>query len=247
MMNPVDNAVNIDTNYLDELRNLPEKQRRRFFDGQFASADDTALWTVELLEQCRIDGKMPDLKRIVISVDPSGCSGDEDTRSDEVGIVVVGLGEDGKAYVLEDLSGRMSPGQWGQKIAQAYDRHAADCVIAETNFGGAMVGAIVKAARPGTPFREVHASRGKHVRAEPVAELYQMGKVIHAGEFMDLEDQMCAMTTAGYAGSKSPDRADALVWAITELFPGVIRRPVNSNLPTRASQGSSPQRKGRRH
>lgn len=246
MMNPVDNAVNIDGNYLNELRNLPEKQRRRFFDGQFASADETALWTVEILEQCRADEALPTMRRIIIAVDPSGCSGDEDKRSDEVGIIVAGIGDDGRAYVLEDLSGRMAPGQWGQKIAQAYDRHQADCVIAETNFGGAMVGAIVKAARPGTPFREVHASRGKHVRAEPVAELYQLDKIRHAGEFMDLEDQMCAMTTAGYIGSKSPDRADALVWALTELFPGVIRQPVNMNLQSSASKGGMTKKKGRR-
>lgn len=233
LINPNDNRDNIAADFMAELEALPERQRRRFLLGQFQDASESALWTLELLDQQRIlDGSLPQMQRIIISVDPSGCSGDEDTRSDEVGIVVVGLGVDGKAYVLEDLSGKFGPDKWGTVVVTAFDRHNADAVVAETNYGGAMVGAIVKAAandpdrksRVPVPFREVTASRGKVVRAEPVSVLFEQEKVYLAGRFEALEDQLCAFTTGGYTGNKSPDRADAMVWAITDLFPAVARK-----------------------
>lgn len=224
LMNPDGNQENLAPGYLDQLRAMPERMRLRFLLGQFADDSDSSLWSVELLEQCRLSGELPDMLRIIIAVDPSGCSGDEDTRSDEVGIIVCGLGVDGKGYVLEDLSGRYGPSRWGAVVAQAFDRHEADRVVAETNFGGAMVGEIIRAARPGTPFTEVKASRGKAVRAEPVAALFDQGKIVMSGYFPELEDQLLAMTTTGYAGSRSPDRADALVWAIASLFPALTKR-----------------------
>lgn len=233
VMNPVDNAENLPAEYLKELEGLPERLRRRFLKGLFGTAADGALWTLEMLDMGRIlDGQVPELQRIVIAVDPSGCSGPEDERSDEVGIIVVALGVDGRAYVLEDLSGRFGPGGnegWGKIVANAFDRHAADCVVAEVNFGGAMVQEIIRVARPKTPFKLVRASRGKVVRAEPVAALYGSenapGKVCHVGIFPKLEDQLCGFTTAGYTGDRSPDRADALVWGIAELFPALSRAP----------------------
>jgi phage terminase large subunit-like protein len=201
--------------------------RARFLLGQFQSQVDNALWSLESLDQNRVlDGKLPDMQRIIIGVDPSGCSGPEDERSDEVGIIVAGLGVDGKGYVLEDLSGRFSPGGqagWGIIVATAFDRHDADCVVAETNYGGAMVQEVMKTARPKTPFREVKASRGKAVRAEPVALLFDQGKAMLAGIFPKLEDQLCSFTTAGYMGDRSPDRADAMVWALAEVFPAIAR------------------------
>lgn len=224
LMNPAGNKQNLSEEYFRELEALPERMRLRFLLGQFQSIEDSALWTVDLLEQCRIDGELPDMQRIVIAVDPSGCAGDEDVRSDEIGIVVCGLGRDGKGYVLEDLSGRYGPADWGKVVADAFERHEADRVVAETNFGGAMVGEIVRAARPGTPFTEVRASRGKVARAEPISALFDQGKVVLSGSFPDLEDQMCAMTTAGYMGSKSPDRADAMVWGLASLFPGMTKK-----------------------
>lgn len=224
LMNPADNAQNLPEEYIRELQALPEKQRLRFWLGQFQSDEDGALWTVDLLEQCRIDGELPDMQRIVIAVDPSGCSGAEDTRSDEVGIVICGLGTDGLGYVLEDLSGRFGPSEWGRIATDAFDRHEADRVVAETNYGGAMVGEVIRAARPGTPFTEVKASRGKAVRAEPVASLFDIGKVKMAGYFPDLEDQLCAMNVSGYMGSKSPDRADAMVWGLASLFPSLTKK-----------------------
>lgn len=228
-VNPVDNRDNLPADYLRELQALPDRMRRRFFLGQFGNAAENALWTYELIDRCRkLEGGLPDLQRIVIAVDPSGCSGEEDKRSDEVGIAVVGLGTDGRAYVLEDLSGRFGPAEWGRLVVAAYDRHDADCVVAEVNYGGAMVGEVIRAARaptdPRLPFREVHASRGKVVRAEPVSALYQQGKVVHVGFFEALEDQLCNLTLAGYVGNRSPDRADALVWALNDLFPALTRR-----------------------
>jgi len=224
VMNPGGNRENISAEYFKELESLPERMRQRFLLGQFQSLDDSALWSLEGIEQARIDGELPDMQRVVVAVDPSGCSGDEDTRSDEIGIVVCGLGVDGNGYVLEDLSGRYGPSGWGKVVANAYDRHEADRVVAETNFGGAMVGEIIRAARPGTPFAEVKASRGKVARAEPIASLFDQGKVYLAGEFPELEDQMQAMTTAGYTGSKSPDRLDAMVWGLASMFPAMTRR-----------------------
>lgn len=198
VMNPRDNEKNLPAEYIKELEDLPERMRRRFLLGQFGSAVSNALWTLEGLDSGRIlDGVVPELQRIVIGVDPSGCAGPEDTRSDEVGIVVAGLGVDGRAYVLEDLSGRFGPHQWGQIVASAFDRHQADCVVGETNYGGAMVQEVIKVARPMTPFKAVTASRGKVVRAEPVAALYgtpeKVGKVSHVGIFARLEDQLCVV------------------------------------------------------
>lgn len=226
-MNPEHNRANLPAEYFRTLESLPERQRLRFLLGIFANENESALWTPELLDHGRIvDGNPPEMQRILIAVDPSGCAGPEDTRSDEVGIVIVGLGVDGKGYVLEDLSGRFGPGGptgWGNIVVNTYDRWDADAVVAETNYGGAMVQQVIKAVRPGIPFREVKASRGKVVRAEPVAALFEQGKAALAGHFPELEDQLCSLTTAGYMGDKSPDRADAMVWGLTQLFPVVAK------------------------
>lgn len=232
-MNPKDNAENLSQTYLDELQNMSEAMRRRFFLGQFADTSESALWSLELLDQQRIvDGKVPEMVRVIVAVDPSGVAGEEDTRSDEIGIVVCGLGKDGRGYVLEDLSGRMAPAMWGRAIVAAFDRHQADAVVAETNFGGAMVQEIVRAASTNkeriiqtpVPFREVKASRGKVARAEPIAALFEQQKISLVGYFPDLESQLEAMTTAGYIGTKSPDRADAMIWGLASLFPGMTKR-----------------------
>lgn len=225
LMNPEDNKENLDPAYLESLRNMPERQRKRFYDGQFGDAGEAALWTSEILDQQRVlDGsKVPKFTRIVVAVDPSGADDVEDTASDEIGIGVAALGTDGRAYILEDLTMRGSPAQWGETATNAYERHEADCIVGEGNFGGAMVRHVIQTAKPGVPYKEVTASRGKHIRAEPVAALFEQDKVRLVGRFSDLEDEMVAMTTAGYTGSKSPNRVDWMVWAITELFPGVIR------------------------
>jgi phage terminase large subunit-like protein len=252
IINPEDNRENLQTDYFDELQSLPDRMRRRFLLGQFQNADENALWTYDLLDRQRlVEGEVPNLQRIVIAVDPSGCSGPEETRSDEISIVVVGLAVDGCAYVLEDLSGRLGPAAWGQTVVAAFDRHQADAVVAEANYGGAMVGEIIRSAQAGDrarriPFREVRATRGKIVRAEPIAALYEQGKVKHAGYFEALEDQLCGMTLAGYVGNKSPDRADALVWAVSELFPAITARKESSGAPPVVMRGYS-HLKPRRH
>lgn len=224
-MNPADNAENLPASYLQALQKLPPRERLRFWEGRFGSADEGALWTFEGIEATRVTGH-PDLQRIVVAVDPSGTRGPEDERSDHVGIVVAGLGTDGEAYVLEDVTVKAGPSVWGRIVVAAYDRHDADAIVAETNFGGGMVGEVVRAAAVDAGmrvnYREVRASRGKVVRAEPVAMLYGQNKVHHVGSFPLLEDELTSFTSAGHMGDRSPDRADALIWALSELFPRVL-------------------------
>jgi len=228
LINPEDNQDNLASEYLDILNNLPEKARKRFLLGQFSDDDDNTLWTDEMLAKCRILGQItdviPEFIRIIVAVDPSGCRGADDERSDEVGIVVCALGADGKGYLIEDLSGRYSPEKWGKVATDAYDRHGADKVVAEINYGGAMVESVIRASNPNIAYGEVRASRGKTVRAEPIAALYELEKIRHIGYFPEIEEQLTAMTTNGYMGVRSPDRADAMIWAFTELFPRMTKR-----------------------
>jgi predicted phage terminase large subunit-like protein len=225
-INPGHNKANLAAGYLEQLENLDERKRQRFLLGVFSDDDDTSLWTPEMLDNGRlIDKDPPEMQRVMVAVDPSGCSGPEDLRSDEVGIVVVGLGTDGRGYVLEDLSGRFGPDKWKTIVASAFDRWEADAVVAETNYGGAMVREVVRTAVTSNslpiPFREVTASRGKHVRAEPIAALFSQGRISLVGRFQELEYQLCAMTTAGWRGDRSPDRADAMIWGLTAIFPAI--------------------------
>lgn len=223
-MNPADNAENLPREYLAMLEGMPLRMRKRFLEGEFADTDENALWRDETIDRYRLtNDQPPDFQRIVVAVDPSG-SGDVDNEAnDAIGIVVAALGTDGHAYVLEDLTLKAGPAKWGNVVASAYDRHNADRVVGEQNFGGAMVQHVIRTARPGTPYKAVTASRGKVVRAEPVSALYEQGKVHHIGYFADLEAEMCAFTTTGYKGTGSPNRADALVWAISELFPAMTK------------------------
>ena len=155
------------------------------------------------------------MKRIVVAVDPSGTSGKD--AGDEIGIIVAGKSSDDRYFVLEDGTCKLSPEGWARRVATLFDKWAADRVVAEKNFGGAMVEALLRNVAKDLPVKMVTASRGKAVRAEPIAALYEQEKVSHVGHFKELEDQMCSMTPAGYVGEGSPDRADALVWALTEL------------------------------
>lgn len=231
LMNPGDNRANLPPEYLAELESMPERLRKRFLMGEFLPAAENALWSMELLDRQRLmNAEVPDLQRIVIAVDPSGAD-EENPDRDAIGIVVAGLGTDGKAYVLEDLTVHTSPAKWGNIVGAAFDRHGADIVVGEENFGGAMVRHVIQTARPNTPYKAVKASRGKVVRAEPVAALYETKKVFHVGYFPDLEDEMCAFTTSGYAGDHSPNRGDALVWALSELFPGMTQNERKLQLP----------------
>ena len=169
------------------------------------------------------EGLLDSLTRIVIGVDPPASA-----TGDACGIVVAGLGADGKAYILADSSAqKASPETWARRVAEAADLFDADRVIAEANQGGAMVKSVLHAAKISLPVKLVHASRGRVARAEPVAALYENGRVHHVGAFPQLEDEMCGfLVGGGYAGpGRSPDRADALVWALTELMLGKRREP----------------------
>ena len=148
---------------------------------------------------------------------------DEYSDGDAIGIVVAALGTDGNAYLLEDLTIKDSPSVWGNVVASAFDRHKADCVVAEKNFGGAMVEHVIQTARPNTFYKSVTASRGKVVRAEPISALHEKGKIRFIGEYPELEEELLSFTTTGYIGTKSPNRADALIWAMAELFPAMVR------------------------
>ncbi len=213
VMNPTDNP-NLPAEYLAELASLPERQRQRFLEGKYLSEVPDTLWPIDRIEKLRVDEPLA-LKRLVIGVDPSGSDG---SGGDSQGIIAAGLGHDDHAYVLDDLSCRLSPDGWANKVAAAAKHYGADRIVAEVNYGGAMVEHTLRTAAPHLPYKAVTASRGKHIRAEPVAALYEQGKVHHVGAFPELEEQMGMMTTAGYQGAGSPDRLDAAVWALTELM-----------------------------
>jgi phage terminase large subunit-like protein len=213
VMNPTDNP-NLSQDYLDELAAMPERQRKRFFSGEYLSEVPGALWPLDTVEGLRVS-VAPELTRVVVAVDPSGSDG---TGGDSQGIGAVGLGVDGHAYVTHDRSCRLPPNGWAQRAVSLYGQVGADVLVAEINFGGAMVESTIRTADPNVNYKQVTASRGKHVRAEPVAALYEQGKVHHVGAFPELEEQMGMFTTAGYQGSGSPDRVDWLVWALTELM-----------------------------
>jgi predicted phage terminase large subunit-like protein len=178
--------------------------------AEVIDAAEGALWTREMIKQ---PDSVPQFSRVLIGVDPAMTAHAESALT---GIVVVALGTDGNGYVLEDCSGRMSPDGWARRVATAFDQHLADRIIAEGNQGGELVSHTIKTANPNLPVKIVHASRGKMARAEPVAALYEQGRVTHVKPFPELEDQMCTWEPLGSMGS--PDRLDALVWALTELM-----------------------------
>ena len=215
VVNPRDNVENLSQEYLDDLRSLPPRAKKRFWDGTFVEDVEDALWRREIIKRVQ---HTPDLERIVVAIDPAVTN---EAGSDETGIVAAGVDASGNAYILDDASGKFKPQDWARQAVAVYDIERADRIVAEVNQGGDMVEATITAIRPNIPYRGVRASRGKAIRAEPVAALYERGKVYHVGEFPALEDQMCSFVTgfdrraAGY----SPDRVDALVWALTDLFP----------------------------
>ena len=193
---------------------------RQEFDGEFVNDHDGALWTRAMLDAAR--GRPPIVPdRIVVAVDPPATGGE---RADECGIVVAGVEMKGapqgwRAEVIADASvAGLSPQQWAERAVGLYHAHEADRLVAEVNQVGDMVGTLLRGVDPMIAFRAVRASKGKVIRAEPVAALYEQGRIGHRGVFRALEDQMAAMTVGGYRGQGSPDRVDALVWAITELM-----------------------------
>lgn len=230
-----DNANNLAVSFMDQMRAKYEGTRlgRQELDGEILDDVPGALWTRAMLERASI-AELPEMARIVVAVDPSGTAGASDD-GDEIGIVVTGRGVDGRGYVLEDLSCKLSPDAWARRACEAYYRWGADRLVAERNFGGAMVASVIRTADRNISFKEVTASRGKTARAEPIAALYEQGRVSHVKGLAELEDQMTLMTMSGFAGEGSPDRVDALVWGLTEVMLShqAPPRPVASAPPPR--------------
>lgn len=222
------NADNLPPGFLDAVQRdfAGTALGRQELLGELLEDVEGALWSRSLLERCRVEDakdERPALLRVVVGVDPPASS-----HGDECGIVVAGLGADGVAQVLADCSlAKPSPERWARGVAEAARAWHADRVVAEANQGGAMVASVLRAAEFSLPLKLVHASRGKAARAEPVAALYEAGRVRHTALFGALEDQLCGlMAGGGYEGpGRSPDRADALVWALTELMLGRRRVP----------------------
>ena len=223
-INPLDNP-HLAEQYLRILEDMPARQRQRFLEGKFLNEVPGALWKLDTLEKHRVDEPPCAMRRIVVAIDPNTKKPDEGVAWDiaECGIVVAGLGEDGRGYVLSDLSERIGPDAWAKKAVGAYHGFRADRIIAEQNAGGEMVRITLQTADPLVPVDLVHASRGKITRAEPISALYEQGKISHCGRFAELEDQMTSYT--GAPGEVSPDRMDALVWALTALFFGAAAQP----------------------
>lgn len=229
-INPMDNTENLAEGYLDTLSAMSARARRRFLDGEFADATPNQLFPEEHIDRWRVtDGVLPDMVRVVVAVDPSGADDADNADNDAIGIIVAGLGIDGNAYIGPDLTCKAGPATWGKVATDAYDRHSADCIVGETNFGGAMVQHVIKTCRPRTNFTKVTASRGKVARAEPFSALYEQGKVRHVGYLADLEEELSAFSTHGYTGEHSPNRADAAIWALAALFPA-ITSPIKKEL-----------------
>lgn len=230
LLNPTDNVDNIAPEYLDELRSSSERVKRRFLYGMYADDNPNALFPDETIDKWRVlDGRLPEMVRIVIAVDPSGAGDTDNADNDAIGIVAVGLGTDGNAYLMEDLTVKAGPATWGRIAVSAYDRLMGSVIVGEKNYGGEMVRFTIQTAASNLgvrqpPFKFVTATRGKVVRAEPIAALYEQGKVRHVGYFREMEDELSGFGTNGFIGDKSPNRADALVWALTELFAGIVKQ-----------------------
>ena len=212
-----------------EARYAGTRLGRQELEGVLLDDVEGALWATAAIEAGRVDAA-PKLDRIVVAVDPSVTGG---AASDECGIIVAGVVCDGppqewRAYVLEDASVRGGPLDWARAAIAAMERHGAERLVAEVNQGGDLVESVIRQVDPLVPFRSLRAGRGKGLRAEPVAALYEQGRVRHLRGLGTLEDQMCRMTVRGFEGRGSPDRLDALVWAIHELMiepAGQYRRP----------------------
>jgi hypothetical protein len=243
IMNPDDNRENLADGYIEKtLDAMSEAKRRRFKEGKWAEDQEGALWKDAALDVARFSDHEflgPDdfainvepLIRVVVGVDPSGAGikraefmADEGAKPNDIGIVVAGLGQSGTGYILEDGTLNAGPAEWSEQTINLFDKWKADLIVAEKNFGGAMVEYTIKTARTTAPVKMVDSSRGKALRAEPIAALYEPNqrKVRHAGYFDLLEDQMAAMMPQpiGYTGEGSPDRLDAAVFALTELMLG---------------------------
>lgn len=215
-----DNRANLAASFMERIQASYAGTRlgRQELNAEILGDLPGALWTHATLDAYR-RREHPELTRIVVAVDPAVTNTEE---SDEHGIVVAGIDADKTGYLIADASMRGSPNEWARRAASLARSHGADGVVVEVNQGGDMVANTLRAVAPNLNIIEVRASRGKHVRAEPIAALYEQGRIVHVGAFPELESQMTQFTNEGYQGDGSPDRADAMVWAFTELFPDMV-------------------------
>lgn len=227
-----ENLANLATRYINRVIKKYEGTRlgRQELHGVLLDDAPGALWSRDLLEETRVT-KAPDLIRIVVGVDPQGAQGEQNA---ETGIVAAGLGVDGHGYVLDDATISGSPDTWGKAAVAQYHKLKADRMIGETNNGGDMVEFTIRTVDSTVSFKQVRASRGKQTRAEPVAALYEQKRIHHVGMFPELEDQQCQWVPGD---ADSPDRMDAVVWALTELMLGDAGEVQVSNAPQALSDG----------
>jgi PBSX family phage terminase large subunit len=208
------NRKNLSQSFLEQAHRVKKNNISRYnhlFLGEWLEDAEGLLWNKAMIDRCRINVK-PEMTRIVVAVDPAATS---NMDSDETGITVQGKDANGKGYVLEDLSGKYTPNEWGAVIAQAVKNWKADCIVAEKNQGGDMVESVIRQHDKNTRVILVTATKGKYVRAEPIYSMYEQNKVFHVGNFPILEKQMISFNPDK---GNSPDRADALVWGFTELL-----------------------------
>ena len=219
-----ENRANLPPKFLAYLMRKYDGTRlgRQELNAELLEDVPGALWQRSQIDAARVKYAPEKLRRVVVSVDPAVTSGED---SDETGIVVAATGVDGHAYILADLSCRLSPDQWAKRAVAAYHDFKADRIVAEVNNGGDLVERILRTVDHHVSYRAVRASRGKVTRAEPIAALYEQGRVHHVGNLAQLEDQLCLFTPDGEFQT-SPDRADALVWALTDLMLGGSNEPV---------------------
>lgn len=213
-----DNRDNLAPAFFEQIVSRYEGTRlgRQELNAEILDDAAGALWKRDALEALRVPTAkhpVPDMARVVVGIDPSATAG-----GDEAGIVAAGVGQDGHGYVLDDASLRASPDTWAKAAVAAYHKHRADRLIAESNNGGEMVALTIQTVAGAPPVSLIHASRSKQARAEPVAALYEQGRVHHVGQFTQLEDELCGWEPG--TGAPSPNRLDALVWALTELMLG---------------------------
>ncbi|TBW40995.1 ATP-binding protein [Siculibacillus lacustris] len=211
------NAWNLAPRFLDAVVGRYQGTRlgRQELDGELIEDRDDALWRRDEIERGRLD-VAPPMTRIVVAVDPPATSG---ASADACGIVAAGLGEDGVAHVLADASARgLRPSEWAARALALHETLDADALVVEVNQGGEMVEAVLREIEPGVAIEAVRATRGKWLRAEPIAALYAQGRVRHVGPFPELEDELCDFGPQGLSSGRSPDRLDALVWALTALM-----------------------------
>lgn len=215
---------------------------RQELDAEVLDDVAGALWTRRQIDEGRRKpNDLPEMKRVVVGVDPATAEpGREDESRAETGIVVAGLGIDGRGYLLGDYSCRLSPEGWARRAISGYDEYEASAIVAETNQGGAMVTSTIRAVRPSVKVITVHAAKGKVTRAEPISALYEQGRISHVGSFPQLEDQMVAFTSFGIEGDTTGDRVDAMVWAFSELFPRMTKKNTVGALKVETSKEYQP-------